>query len=170
MNNDVSLMDFSLDNVPDLAIAEEGRHIVKIISMQHKVSDAGNGYFPVAFAIIDTSEETKTVFYNFLGLPSEDDEKSQFTTKLRKFKDFCDAFNLNRGSMTEVMKEALSLPQGELLDKEFFKMFIKAEGEVTLGVQKNSETGELENVIKRFSVSKDVPIATSADDPDGVPF
>ena len=126
------ILDYNLDDVPDLVVAEEGEHLLTVLNVAHHDSDKnGNPFLMVLFSVGD-AENTKTVSH-FIGLPGGKDSKPEADDKLRRLGYFCDAFNIS-----------LPIDVAEMEDKQ---------GSAILKISEDEEYGE-QNKIRRFVAPK----------------
>jgi hypothetical protein len=89
----MGLLDYHLDDVPELETVPAGEYLVRITKGEVKEynTEKGSGsYLAVAMQIVG-EEDAKPVFENIF-LPGKDDDKQRRNGKLRKLRKFYEAF------------------------------------------------------------------------------
>jgi len=89
----MSILDYNLTDVPDEQIVPAGEYSVKILSAKAKTSQAGNPMIEVAIGFPD-EVDSRTCFH-YITLPSEDDDEGKANGKLRRLREFYDAFGVS---------------------------------------------------------------------------
>lgn len=96
----MSILDYNLDNVPDEQTVEGGEYNVKILSAQPKDSKAGKPMIALVLGFTDVPD-SKSCFH-YLSLPSDGDEQTAINGKLRRLKNFYEAFGVDYSGPVEM--------------------------------------------------------------------
>jgi len=96
----MSILDYNLDNVPEESIVPAGEYEIKILSAKSKTSKAGKPMVEVALGF--PSEPDSRSCFHYIGLPAEGDEQTAANGKLRRLKEFYDAFGIDYGNPVEL--------------------------------------------------------------------
>jgi len=92
----MSLLDYNLDDVPELETVPAGEYLVRITKAEVKEynTEKGSGsYLAVSMQIVG-EDAAKPVFENIF-LPGKDDDKQRRDAKLRKLRKFYEAFAID---------------------------------------------------------------------------
>lgn len=88
------LSQFDLDNVPELTAVPAGEYEVCIIEASDYVGkESGKQSIRVVFEILN--EPNAQNVYHYIGLPNSDDDEKVANSKLRRAKQFLQAFDLS---------------------------------------------------------------------------
>jgi hypothetical protein len=88
----MSILDYNLVDVPDEQIVPAGEYSVKILSAKAKTSKSGKPMIEVAIGFPDEID-ARTCFH-YITLPAEGDDDSVANGKLRRLKEFYEAFGI----------------------------------------------------------------------------
>lgn len=89
----MSMLDLDLGNVPEKEIMPDDEYSLKIFSADRRDSRSGKPMLVVGFEFVDHSN-AQEVYQNFL-LPQEEEEERANNNRLRRIKQFCEAFGID---------------------------------------------------------------------------
>jgi len=124
----MGLLDFNLEEVPELECVPEGRYKLQIVRAETKLDSHGNPGMSLSFSI-EGKPNTKRVS-SWLALPGENDDADTANSKLRRIKNFVLSFGVSPSNDSD-------------------EGYIGLIGSAVLSVSETPEYGE-QNVIRRF--------------------
>lgn len=126
----MGLLDYNMENIPDEHSVPAGEYQLKLIKVSQKTSKAGNPMLEVLLGIAE-DVDARNIFH-YITLPAEGDEEGMRNRKLRRLKEFLEAFDIDTSGPVDT--DALG-------------------GETGFGILKEEEDEEYgtRNTIARFS-------------------
>ena len=122
------VLDYALDDIPDLGVVEEGEHLLTVTGVNYTEADKNGNPFLIINFRIENAPNTKNVSH-FIGLPGPNHNEEESQDRLRSLKYFATAFGVSMPINSDEIEGA--------------------QGTAILKVEDNDEYGE-QNKVKRF--------------------
>ena len=126
------LADFDFENLPETSAVQEGEYEGIIVDAgEHTGKTSGKTSIRVVLDL--PGEANAETIYHYLSLPTPDDDEKARNRKLRRIKEFLQAFGLSQ--------------------QEDYADWIGHKAWALVGVEEDQQTGQPRNIIKRFLAS-----------------
>lgn len=123
------LADFDFDNLPETSAVSEGEYEALIVDAgEHTGKTSGKTSIRVVLDL--PGEANAETIYHYLSLPTGDDDEKTRNRKLRRIKEFLNAFGLS--------------------SDEDYSDWVGRKAWALVGVEEDQQTGQPRNIIKRF--------------------
>lgn len=129
----MGMIEFNSDEVKDLVLLPDGEHLLRIAEADIHLNEKKNST-SIKLSLKAQEEPNAQTIYNYVGVPSPNDDEEKIETKKRMMKAFCDAFqvDLSGGGIDTDTLAGLT-------------------GWAILGTESDANYGD-RNVVKRFVV------------------
>lgn len=120
---------FDLDNVPETSAVPEGEYEAVIVDAGDHVGKA-SGKSSIRIVVDLPGEANSETIYHYLALPTPDDDEKSRNRKLRRIKEFLNAFRLSQN--------------------DDYSDWVGHKTWALVGVEEDAQSGLPRNTLKRF--------------------
>jgi len=132
----MGFLDIPYKDVPDLRVIPEGTEVLLTIKEAKFTVKEESGNKFIQLKLADMGDPSVKKVYENIFLPRDDDDEDKKQNKLRRIKQFCEAFqvDLNQCEVNDATKEIQAL--------------VGASGWVIVSVDTDSQYGESNNIAR----------------------